>query len=59
MSSLGNSLAVFSVAYNNLSGKTLEKKISLRPLMKTVTKKIFFLCGSPLGNNCNEEESGS
>jgi len=26
MSSLGNSLAVFSVAYNNLSGKTLEKK---------------------------------
>jgi hypothetical protein len=27
--------------------------------MKTVMKKIFFLCGSPLGNNCNEEESGN
>ena len=25
--------------------------------MKTVTKKFFVLCGSPLQNNCNEEES--
>jgi hypothetical protein len=43
MSSLGNSLAVFSVAHNNLSGKTLEKKYQFETFNKNSYEgNLFF-----------------
>jgi hypothetical protein len=44
MLSLGNSLAVFSVAHNNLSGKIIEKKYQFETFNEnSYERNLFFV----------------
>ena len=48
-------LEVFSVAHNNLSGKTPERKYQFGTFDESCYEGNPFLCGPPLRNNCSEE----
>jgi hypothetical protein len=49
-------LEVFSVAYNNLSGRTPERKYQFGTFDdENCYEGNPFLCGPPLRNNCSEE----
>jgi hypothetical protein len=52
-------LEVFSVAHNNLSGKTLEGKYQFGTFNESWYEGNLFLCGPPLRNNCSKEAVSS
>jgi hypothetical protein len=52
-------LEVFSVVYNNLSGKTPERKYQFGTFDESCYEGNPFLCGPPLQNNCIEEAVSS
>ncbi|KAB1208932.1 hypothetical protein CJ030_MR6G001709 [Morella rubra] len=49
-----NSLAIFSVAHNNFSKRTPERKAQFRTFEKNSYEDNPFLCGPPLENTCND-----
>nr|XP_034929574.1 receptor-like protein 15 [Populus alba] len=48
-------LEVFSVAHNNLSGRTPERKYQFGTFDESCYEENPFLCGPPLQNNCSKE----